>query len=126
MYLCTVHYYKQCHLILLIYIYKYRVFHKSLRDCRPLRYISRDGHAEDEHVKRGRDTASFCPTLQVLDMSFLLCISWLLRSQVRKCRRILWITLYKLASLRFKLNKNCSFYSKDGARLSHRVGGKLV
>ena len=46
----------------------YRVIHKSLRDFRPLRYSSRDGHAEGEHVNRGRDTPSFCPTLQVLDM----------------------------------------------------------
>ena len=38
------------------------------RDFRPLRYSSRDGHAEGEHVNRGRDTPSFCPTLQVLDM----------------------------------------------------------
>jgi hypothetical protein len=50
---------------------KYRVIHKSLRDFRPLRYSSRDGHAEEEHVNRGRDTPSFCPTLQVLDMSTL-------------------------------------------------------
>ena len=46
----------------------YRVIHKSLRDFRPLRYSSRDGHAEGEHVNRGKDTPSFCPTLQVLDM----------------------------------------------------------
>jgi hypothetical protein len=46
----------------------YRVIHKSLRDFRPLRYSSRDGHAEGEHVNRGRDTPNFCPTLQVLDM----------------------------------------------------------
>jgi hypothetical protein len=49
----------------------YRVIHKSLRDFRPVRYSSRDGHAEGEHVNRGRDTPSFCPTLQVLDMSTL-------------------------------------------------------
>ena len=49
-------------------IYMNRVIHKSLRDSRPLRYSSRDGHAEGEHVNRGRDTPSFCPTLQVLDM----------------------------------------------------------
>ena len=47
---------------------KYRVIHKSFRDFRPQRYSSRDGHAEGEHVNRGRDTQSFCPTLQVLDM----------------------------------------------------------
>jgi hypothetical protein len=42
----------------------YRGIHKSLRDFRPLRYSSRDGHAEGEHGNRGRDTPSFCPTLQ--------------------------------------------------------------
>jgi hypothetical protein len=47
----------------------YRVIHKFLRDFRPLRYSSRDGQAEGEHVNRGRDNPSFCPTLQVLDMS---------------------------------------------------------
>jgi hypothetical protein len=46
----------------------YRVIHKSLRNFRPLRYSSRDGHAEGEHVYRGIDTPNFCPTLQVLDM----------------------------------------------------------
>ena len=47
----------------------YRVIRKSLREFRPLRNSSRDDHAEGEHVNRGRDTPSFCPTLQVLDMS---------------------------------------------------------
>ena len=47
----------------------YMVIHKSFRHFRPLRYSSRDGHAEGEHVNRGRDTPSFCPTLQVLDIS---------------------------------------------------------
>ena len=37
----------------------------SLRDFRPLRYSSRDGHAEGEHVNRGRDTPSFCPATHV-------------------------------------------------------------
>jgi hypothetical protein len=49
----------------------YRVIHKSFRDFRPLRYSSREGHAEGEHVNRGRDTPNFCPTLQVLYMSTL-------------------------------------------------------
>ena len=48
---------------------KYRVIHKSLRDFRPLRYGSRDGHVQGEHVNRRRDTPSFCPILQVFDMS---------------------------------------------------------
>ena len=50
---------------------QYRVIHKSLRDLRPLRYSSQDGHAEGGHVKRGTDTPSFCPNLQVLDMCTL-------------------------------------------------------
>ena len=50
---------------------QYRVIHKSLQDFRPLQYSSWDGHAEGQHVNRGRDTPSFCPTLQVLDMSTL-------------------------------------------------------
>jgi hypothetical protein len=54
-----------------IYIYIYRVIHKSLRDFRPLRYSSRDGHVEGDHVNRGRDTPTFCPTLQVFDMCIL-------------------------------------------------------
>jgi hypothetical protein len=37
---------------------KYRVIHKSLRDFRPLRYSNRDGHAEGQHVNRGKDTPS--------------------------------------------------------------------
>jgi hypothetical protein len=49
----------------------YKVIHKSLRDFRPLRYSSRDGHAEGEHVNKGRNTPSFFPTLQVLDMCTL-------------------------------------------------------
>jgi hypothetical protein len=68
-------------------LFLYRVIHKSVRDFRPLRYSSRDGHAEGEHVSRGRETPSLCPTLQVLDSSFLLCLSWLLRSWVRTFRR---------------------------------------
>jgi hypothetical protein len=52
-------------------ILEYRVIHKSLRDFRPLRHSSRDGHAEGEHVNKGRDTPSVCPTLRVLNMSTL-------------------------------------------------------
>ena len=72
----------------------YRVIRKSLRDFRPLRYSSRNGQAEGNYINRGRDTPIFCPTLQVLDMPFLLCLSWLLRIRFRKFRRDLWITLY--------------------------------
>ena len=52
------------HKILLMY----RVKYKSFRDFWPQRYSSRDGHAEGEHVNRGRDTPSFCSTLQMIDM----------------------------------------------------------
>jgi hypothetical protein len=51
--------------------YFWYVIPKSLRDFRPLRYSSRDGHAEGEPVNRGRDIPSFCPNLQLLDMSIL-------------------------------------------------------
>jgi hypothetical protein len=47
------------------------VIHKFLRDFRPLLYSSGDGHAEGEHVNRGRDIQNSCPTLQVPDMSTL-------------------------------------------------------
>jgi hypothetical protein len=67
-------------------LFLYRIIHNSLRYVRTLWYSSRDGHAGGEHDNRGKDTPSFCPTLQVLDMSFLLCLSWCLRSRVRKIR----------------------------------------
>jgi hypothetical protein len=50
---------------------KNRVIHKSLLDFRPLWYRSQYGQAEGEHVNRGRDTPSFCPNLQVLNMCTL-------------------------------------------------------
>ena len=72
-------------------IFLYRVIRKSLRDFRSLRYSSRDGHAEGEHVNRGTDTPKLGEILYLLICSFLLCLSWLLRSRVRKFRRELWI-----------------------------------
>jgi hypothetical protein len=50
---------------------KYRVIHKSRRDFRLLLYSNQDCHVEGEHVNKGRDTPTFCPTLQVLNMSTL-------------------------------------------------------
>jgi hypothetical protein len=50
---------------------EYMLIHKYLQHFRHLRYSSRNGHAEGEHVNGGRDTPMFCPTLQVLDMSTL-------------------------------------------------------
>jgi hypothetical protein len=49
----------------------YRIIHKYLRNFRPLRYSSRDGNAEGEHVNGGRGTPNFYPHLQVLDISTL-------------------------------------------------------
>jgi hypothetical protein len=65
----------------------YRVIHKSLRECRLLRYSSRDGHVEGGQVNRGRDAPSFQEILYLLTCSFLLCLSWLLRSRVREFQR---------------------------------------
>jgi hypothetical protein len=45
----------------------YRVIRKTLREFRPLRCSSRDGHANGEHVNRGRDTPSFCPTFIIIE-----------------------------------------------------------
>jgi hypothetical protein len=75
-------------------VWIYSVICKSLWDFRPLWYSSRDGHTGGEHVNRGRDTLRFWPTLQLLDIPTLLCLSWLLCSQVRMFWRDLWITLY--------------------------------
>jgi hypothetical protein len=77
-YLCTCTY-----TYVFTYVCIYRVIYKSFRDVRHLRFSRRDVHAEGEHVNRGRGTQNFCPTLQVLDMSFLLWLSSLLRSRVR-------------------------------------------
>ena len=48
----------------------YRVIHKSLRDFRTRLRNNQDRHDRKEHIniERERDTPSFCPTLQVLDM----------------------------------------------------------
>jgi hypothetical protein len=57
----------------LLYFYSplYRVIHNFLRDFRPLRYSSRDGHVEVVLVNRRRDIPSFCPTLRLFDLSTL-------------------------------------------------------
>jgi hypothetical protein len=66
-------------------------------------------------------TPSFCPTLQVLDSSFLLCLSWLLRSRVRKAQRDLWITLYICTAL-----TNCHDVSKSNEGSNFRTIRKLL
>ena len=51
-------------------IAKCRVIHESVRDFWPLRYGSRDGHAEEEHVNRGRDTKKAWRDFLPIDMLF--------------------------------------------------------
>ena len=98
---------------------EYRVIHRSLRDIRSLQYSSRDGHAEGEHVNRGTDTPIFCPTLQVFEMSTLLCLSWLLSSRFRTFRRDLWITLYfAVPILVFRLLHHVQWSHSDAASIS--------
>ena len=89
-----------------------RVIHKSLRNFRPLRYSSRDGHAEGEHVNRGRDTPSFCPTLQVLDMSTLGDAA-----DVNPVIKFLQHTLTSAASSRVDISSNCKVGQKFGVSL---------
>jgi hypothetical protein len=93
-------------------VWIYSVICKSLWDFRPLWYNSRDGHTEGEHVNRGRDTPSFWPTLQLLDTPTLLCLSWLLRSQLRMFRRDLRITLYICNNFSNVIYKISSWWEK--------------
>ena len=84
----------------------YRVIHKSLQDFRPLRYSSRDGHTKGEHVNRGRDTPSFCPTLQVRDM--FLPHTW------NVCGRNLITGLTSAAPPRVDISSTCKVGQKLG------------
>ena len=92
---------------------KYSVIRKSLRDFRPLRYSSRDGHAKREYVNRGRNTPSFSPTLQVLDMSTLgdavdvNPVIKFLPHTCNVCGRNLIIGLASAASLRVDISSTC-------------------
>jgi hypothetical protein len=101
----------------------YRVIHKSLRDFRPLRYSSRDGHAQGEHVNRGRDTPSFSPTLQVLDMSNLGDAAdlnteiKLLPHTLHVCGRNLITGFTSAASPRVDISSTCKLGQKLGLSL---------
>ena len=104
--------------------YIYRVIRKSLRDLRPPRYNSRDGHAEGEHVNRGRYTPSFCPTLQVLDISNL-CdaadvnpVIKFLPHTCNVCGRNLITGLTFAASPRVDISRTCKVGQKLGVSLS--------
>ena len=103
--------------------HKYGVIRKSLRDFRPLQYSNRDGHAEGERVNRGRDTPSFCPTLQVLDMSTLgvaadvsPVIKFLPHTCII-CGRKLITGLTSAESARFDISNTCKVRQKFGVPL---------
>jgi hypothetical protein len=63
-------------------LFLWRIIHKILRDVRPLWYSSWEGHAKGKYVNRGRDTASFCPTIQLLHMS-ICCVCLVCCARVR-------------------------------------------
>jgi hypothetical protein len=95
----------------------------SLRDFRPLRYSSWDGHAEGEHANRGRDTPSFRPTLQVLDMSTLgdaadlhPVIKFLLHT-LHVCGRNIFTVLKSAASPSVEISSTCKLGQKLGVSL---------
>jgi len=110
----------------------YRVIRKSLRDFRPLRYSSRDGHAEGEHVNRGTDTPSFCPTLRSVHPDYLLRLQKAVSRRtlfcfgmapgtahedlrtVHRCRRHKFAIHHCCATFNIfiQLTVTCSFYSK--------------
>ena len=104
-------------------ILKYRVIHKSLRDFRPLRYSSRDGHAKGKNINRGRDTPIFYPTLQVLDMSTLgdaadfNLVNKFLPHTLHVCSRNLITGLTSAASPRVDISCTCKVGQKLGVSL---------
>jgi hypothetical protein len=102
---------------ILIY-FIYRVIRKSLRDFRPLRYCSRNGHAEWEHFNSARDTPLFCPHLQLLVMSTLgdaadvnLVIKFLLHT-LHLCGRNLITGLTSSATPRVDISSTCKLRQK--------------
>ena len=102
---------------------KYRVIRKSLPDFRPLQYSSRDGHGEGEHVNRGGDTPSFCPTLQVIDMQTLgdaadvNPVIKFLPHTCNVCGRNLITELTFAASPRVEISSTCEVGQKLGVSL---------
>jgi hypothetical protein len=103
-----------------IAVNKYRVIRKSLRDFRPLWYSSREGHAEGERVNRGRDTPSFCPTLQVLDMSTLgdaVDVNPVIKFLPHTCNVCVITGLTSAASPRVDISSNCKVGQKFGVSI---------
>jgi hypothetical protein len=101
----------------------YREIRKSIRELRPLRYSRRDGHAEGEYDNRGRDTPSFCPTLQVLDMPTLgdaadvNPVIKFLPHTLHVCGRNLITGLTSAASPSVELSSTCKVGQKLGVSL---------
>ena len=101
----------------------YRLIHKSLRDFRHMRYSNQDGHAEGEHVNRGRDSPSFCPTLQVLAMSNLgdaadvNSVSKFVPHTLHVCGRNSITGLTSAASPRVDMSSTCKAGQKLGVSL---------
>ena len=96
-----------------IYVYIYRVIHRSLRNFRTRLRNKTDTAERSNACRRNLITgltsaasprvhiSSTCKVgqklgkiLYLLICSFLPCLSWLLRTRVRKSRRDVWITLY--------------------------------
>ena len=100
--------------------YKYRVIRKSILDFRPLRYSSQDGHDEGEHVNRGRDTLSFCPTLQLLDVSTKGGHIEHLPQTCNVCGRNLITGLTSTASPRVDVSSTCKVGQKLGVSVPLR------
>ena len=102
---------------------KYRVIHKSLRNFRSLRYSSRDGHAEGEHVNRGRDAPSFSLILQLFDMSTLGDVEDVkplikfLPHTLHVCVRNLITGLTSAASPKVDTSSTCKVAQKHGVSL---------
>jgi hypothetical protein len=88
-------------------------------------YSSQDGHAEGEHVNRGRYTPSFCPTLQVFDMSNLgdaadvNPVIKFLPHTLHVCGRhlIILVGLTSAASPRVDISSTCNVRQKLGVSL---------
>jgi hypothetical protein len=72
----------------------YRIIHKFLRDYRPLLYSSPPSGENCKYAKApSTRKKKLGEILYLLICSYLLCLSWLLLSLVRKFRRDLRITL---------------------------------
>ena len=100
----------------ILIIVKYRIINKSLWDFQPLQYSSRYGHAEVEHVSRGRDTPSFCPTYRC-SLCPPLVTGQFLPHTLHVCGRNLITVLASAASPRVDISSTCKVGQKLGVSL---------